>query len=59
MAEHANITRRAAIVGALVSSAALTAPSVQAVGFGEEANAKVRRLQRELSDALAELMRAP
>lgn len=59
MATSPSITRRGALIGALVSSAALAVPAAAAVHVGEEPNAKVRRLQKELSQALAELMVAP
>ena len=58
MANSRHITRRAALVG-FVTSAAATVPAAYAVSVAEEPNAKVRRLQRELSDALAELQAAP
>lgn len=55
MADQALITRRAALVGALSSSLALAVPAAAAVHIAEDPHAKVRRLQRELSAALAGL----
>lgn len=55
MADQALITRRAAFVGALTSTLALAVPAVAAVHIAEDPHAKVRRIQRELSAALAGL----
>lgn len=59
MAESRHITRRLALVGAFASSVALALPAAAAVHMAEEPHSKVRRLQRELADALAELAAAP
>lgn len=55
MADQALITRRAALVGAFTSTVALAVPAAAAVHVAENPHDKVRRLQRELSGALAEL----
>ena len=56
-----SINRRAAFagIGAFVSTAALAVPAAAAVQAAECPRDKVRRLQRELGVALAELAAAP
>ena len=46
------VTRRSAIFGALASTAALAVPAIAAVNLTEHPNDKVRRLGKEMSEAL-------
>lgn len=52
MANPPVITRRAAVIGALASSAALAIPAVAAIKSTEHPNDKVRRLAKEMAEAL-------
>lgn len=52
MAISPSITRRAAVIGALTSSAAVAAPAVAAINPTEHPNNKVRRLGREIMETL-------
>jgi hypothetical protein len=52
MANAANITRRTALIGALASSAALAVPAIGAMAASEHPNDKVRRLGKEMAEAL-------
>lgn len=52
------LTRRAAMTGAIVSTAALAVPAAAAVHVAENPFERVRRLQREISAALADLIAA-
>ena len=52
----ATVTRRAVLVGAIASTAALAVPSAAATHVAENSYERVRRLQREISEALADLI---
>lgn len=58
MANLPSITRRAAVIGAAASTAALAVPAAHAAHLGEHPWYKVRRLAKELSAALEELRHA-